>query len=82
MVKSWQKMNKTKAILLHLEKYGWIDTWKANELYKATRLSSIIHNLWHNYELNIITEDIPFTDCYGTSSSYAKYILIKEEGNE
>ena len=81
MVKSWKKMNKTKAVLIHLEQYGYIDTWKSNELYKASRLSSIIHNLRHRYNLNIITEDIPFTDIYGTNSSYAKYILVKEDEN-
>lgn len=74
----WKKMNKTKAVLEHLQQFGTIDTWKANELYNATRLSSIIHNLRHNYNMNIISEEIPFTDIYGTNSSYAKYILVKE----
>ena len=75
----WAKMNKTKAVLLHLKRYGYIDTWKANDLYRATRLSAIIYNLRYNYGLNIKTEEIPFKDIYGTKSSYAKYILVKEE---
>jgi hypothetical protein len=80
-MKSWKKMNKTKAVLLHLEKYGYIDTWKANKLYNATRLSAIIYNLRYKYNLNIITQEIPFKDIYGTNSSYAKYILVKGDDN-
>ena len=75
----WKKMNKTKAVLEHLQKYGYIDTWTAIKLYNATRLSAIIFNLRNNYNLNIITEEIPFEDTYGTTSSYAKYILIRED---
>lgn len=78
----WKKMNKTKAIKMHLEKYGYIDTWKAIELYNATRLSAIIHNLRKNYGLNIISERIEFVDIYGTSSHYVKYILIKDKEEE
>ena len=78
----WEKMNKTKAILMHLEKYGHIDTWIANKEYNATRLSAIIYNLRNSYGLNIITKEIPFKDKYGTNSSYADYILIKEENQE
>ena len=78
-MRKWAKQNKTKAVLEHLQKYGYIDTWKANKLYKATRLSAIIYNLRYKYNLNIITEEIPFTDIYGTNSSYAKYILIRED---
>ena len=75
----WNKMNKTKAVLLHLQQFGTIDTWKANELYNATRLSAIIYNLRHNYNMNIISEETPFKDRYGTRSDYAKYILVKED---
>lgn len=78
----WSKMNKTKAVLLHLEKYGYIDTWTAIKLYNVTRLSAIIYNLRNSYDLNIITEEIPFKDSYDTSSSYAKYILVKEGDDE
>jgi|9_EtaG_2_1085328.scaffolds.fasta_scaffold123607_2 hypothetical protein len=40
-----KKLNKSKAILVHLLRYGTIDTWQAITKYKATRLSSIIYNL-------------------------------------
>jgi len=40
-----KKLNKSKAILKHLIKYGQINTWQAITKYKATRLSSIIYNL-------------------------------------
>lgn len=78
-MKTWNKMNKTKAVLLHLQQYGSIDTWTAIELYNATRLSSIIHNLRYKYNLNIVSEKIDFTDTYGTNSYYVKYILVKDD---
>ena len=78
----WQKMNKTKAIKLHLEKYGRITTWEAIKEYGATRLSSIIYNLRHNYNMNIISKDIYFTDRYGTESNYVMYVLEQEQENE
>ena len=80
-MKTWNKMNKTKAVKEHLEKYGYIDSWTAIEKYRATRLSAIIYNLRYNYNMNIITQEIPFKDIYGTNSDYAKYILVKESEN-
>jgi len=77
-MKSWKKMNKTKAILLHLQEFGYITSWIAIKEYGATRLSAIIYNLRNNYNLNIITEDIEFTDRYGNKASYGKYILVKD----
>ena len=77
-MKAWNKDNKTKKVLLHLQEHGYITSWDAIQLYGATRLSAIIYNLRHNYNLNIITEEIPFKDRYGNSSDYAKYILVKE----
>lgn len=81
-MRTWKKMNKTKAVKEHLEKYGYIDTWTAIKLYNAPRLSAIIYNLKYKYNMNIITQDIPFKDIYGTNSDYAKYILVKEQENE
>lgn len=79
-MRTWKKMNKTKAIKLHLEKYGRITTWEAIKEYGATRLSAIIYNLRHNYDMNIISKDIYFTDRYGTESNYVMYVL--EEGEK
>ncbi len=82
-MKSWKKMNKTMAIKQHLEQYGSITSWEAIKEYGATRLSAIIYNLRYKYNMNIINEDIEFTDRYDNKSSYAKYILVKEsEDNE
>tara|TARA_R110001592_G_scaffold107799_1_gene301600 strand:+ start:1620 stop:1826 length:207 start_codon:yes stop_codon:yes gene_type:complete len=39
------KINKSEEVLKYLKKYGFIDSWKAIKLFKATRLSSIIYNL-------------------------------------
>lgn len=77
-----EKMNKTKAIHYHLEKYGSITSWEAIKEYGATRLSSIIFNLRHKYNLNIINKDVEFIDRFGNKSSFAKYVLIKDESTE
>lgn len=70
-------MNKTNAVLNHLIENGSITSWEAIKEYGATRLSAIIYNLRYKYNLNIITENIEFTDRYGSKATYAKYILIK-----
>lgn len=77
-----EKMNKTKAVLLHLQEYGKINAWEAIKEYGATRLSAIIFNLRHNYDLNIINDRIVFVDRYGRKSHYDNYILIKDESFE
>ena len=74
-----EKMTKTKAVMLHLEENGSITSWEAIKEYGATRLSAIIYNLRHKYGMNIISEPFEFVDRFGSKSSYAKYILIKEE---
>ena len=71
-------MDKTKAVLMHLEEFGSITSWEAIKEYGATRLSAIIYNLRHRYSLNIISEAVEFTDRYGHKSSFAKYVLKKE----
>lgn len=78
-MKSWKRMNKTKAILLHLQEFGEITSWEAIKEYGATRLSAIIYNLRHTYNLNIKSEIVDFKDRYGTQSNFAKYILIRED---
>lgn len=71
-------MNKTKAILNHLLEYGNITSWEAIQQYGATRLSAIIFNLRHKYNLNIVNETINFIDRYGNKANYVKYVLINE----
>ena len=72
-------MNKTKAVLLHLEEKGHINSWEAIKEYGATRLSAIIYNLRHHYGLDIVNETVEFVDRYGTKSHYDNYILIKDK---
>ena len=71
-----KKTSKTEKVLNHLEKYKTITSLEAIELYGSTRLSAIIFNL-RKRGYNIITEDLPFTDRFGTKSHYGKYILVK-----
>lgn len=71
-----KKTSKTEKVLNHLEKYKTITSLEAIELYSATRLSAIIFNL-RKRGYNIITEDLPFVDRFGTKSHYGKYILIE-----
>lgn len=71
-------MNKTKAIQLHLIEKGNITSWEAIKEYGATRLSAIIYNLRHKYGMNIINEEIEFTDRFGSKAHYVKYILVED----
>ena len=73
---SEKKTNKTEKVLEHLHTYGCITSLEAIELYGATRLSAIIFNL-RKRGYNIITEDLPFIDRFGTKSHYGKYILVE-----
>ena len=76
------KMNKTKAVMMHLLENGKINSWEAIKEYGATRLSAIIYNLRHKYEMNIINEREYFTDRYGSKAFYDNYILLKKESEE
>ena len=42
----WKRMNKTMAVLLHLEEYGSISSLEAFRLFNATRLSA--HRVGHD----------------------------------
>ena len=70
-------MTQTEAILRHLENQGSITSWEAIRDYGATRLSAIIYNLRHRYNLDIENEWIEFTDRYGSKARYVKYNLNK-----
>lgn len=72
-------MNKTESVKIHLENHGAITSWEAIKEYGATRLSSIIYNLRHQYGLNIENEWVEFTDRFGSKSKYVKYTLNREE---
>lgn len=69
-----KKTNKTEKVLEHLQNNGCITSLEAIELYGATRLSAIIFNL-RKKGYKIDTVDLPFTDRFGTKSTYGKYVL-------
>lgn len=71
-----KKTNKTEKVLEHLQKYGYITSLEAIELYGATRLSDIIFRL-RNRGINILTIDMPFVDRFGDKSIYGKYVLVE-----
>lgn len=73
---SEKKMNKTEKVLEHLRKHGTITSLEAIELYGATRLSDIIYRLRKKGH-NIKTEDLPFTDRFGSKSTYGEYTLYE-----
>ena len=75
------KMNKTKAVMLHLQEHGKINSWEAIKEYGATRLSAIIYNLRHHYKMNIVNDRVWFRDRYGTKAFYDNYILIDKDLN-
>ncbi len=72
-------MNKTKAIMLHLQEKGSITSWEAIKEYGATRLSAIIYNLRYKYGMEIETEQVDFTDRFGSKASYGKYVLKNKD---
>lgn len=71
-------MSKTQKVLEHLKLHKKITSWEAIQLYRATRLSSIIYNLRNRYNMNIRTIERAFKDENGHSSYYAEYILGEE----
>lgn len=71
-----EKKNKTQAVLAHLKEHGTITSLEAIEEYGATRLSAIIFNL-RKRGYNIETVNLPFTDRFGTTSTFGKYILVE-----
>jgi hypothetical protein len=74
-----ERMNKTKAVLNHLEQYGKISSMEAFKLFGATRLSAIIYNLRHEYGLNIVNETVKIKDRYNNTCLFDYYILVKED---
>lgn len=73
-------MNKTKAIQLHLIEHGSITSLEAIKEYGATRLSAIIYNLRHHYNMEIKNETVYFLDRFNNKSHYDIYIY--EGGDE
>ena len=74
--------SKTRDVYNHLKTYGRINALEAINNYGATRLSAIIFNLRHRYNLNIVNESKPFKDRHGRKSSYDDYVLIEDNNTE
>lgn len=72
------KTTKKQQVLNHLITHGKIDSWKAIELYGATRLSAIIYNL-RNQGFRIDTINKCVLDRNSNVCNYAEYILINDE---
>lgn len=66
--------NKSQLVRDHLLSKGSITSWEAIENYRATRLSAIIFNLKHRYNIKTIMMD-------GENCRYAKYVYkgVKED---
>ncbi len=73
-------MNKMKATLRHLQRYGSITPKKAIEIHSNYRLSDTIFKL-RNLGHSIETEMQSFTDKHGLRTGYAKYKL-ENDGNK
>lgn len=69
-------MNKTQAVLNHLENRVGITSMEAIEKYGATRLSAIIFNL-RNRGYNITSVDYVIKDRYDHPCRFTEYRLIK-----
>lgn len=69
-------MTKTEKVLNHLKTKGSITSWEAIKEYGATRLSAIIFCL-RKKGYPIQSEPVLFTDRYGDSSKFTKYVLVQ-----
>lgn len=61
--------SKSQMVLAHLQTHGSITTWEAIQLYKATRLSSIIFNL------RVRGYNIESVDQKSDGCSFVEYVL-------
>lgn len=68
---------KTKKVLEYLQENGSITQLQAWELFRASRLSSIIFNL-KKYGYSIISKSENFTDINGEKSYYVRYVYEGE----
>lgn len=70
-----QKTTAVEQVLKHLQKYGKIDQSQALDEFGTWRLSSIIHQLRHNYGLPITSEIKYVVTRYGALTRVAIYHL-------
>lgn len=72
---------KTKKVLEYLQTNGSITQLQAWELFRASRLSSIVFNL-KKYGYRIISKPEKYTNVEGETSYFVKYIYEGEILNE
>jgi len=72
---SLENQNKHELVLQHLQKKGSITSWEAINLYRATRLSSIIYRL-RDRGLNITTTMVEKTNFKGHISKFGIFTLL------
>lgn len=68
------KLTQEQMVEQHLKDYGSITTWEAFTDYGITRLSAKIYNL-RKSGLNIKSDFITTKNRYGSSVTFAKYVL-------
>jgi hypothetical protein len=76
MATTKKPVTKTDLVRKHLLKKKSITSWKAIELYKATRLSAIIFNLKEEFRLlgnPIMRETVSSKDENGNTVNFVKY---------
>jgi hypothetical protein len=70
-----KRVTKTDQVKKHLTTKKHITSWEAIQLYKATRLSSIIFGL-RNDGWDIVTKDVTQKDINGNDCTFAKYVYM------
>lgn len=68
---------KTKKVLEYLQTNGSITSIQAYDIFKATRLSSIIFNL-RKYGYSIVSVPESYTNQDGETSHYVRYVYEGE----
>lgn len=74
-----KRLTQKDRVLRHLEDFGSITSWMAFMDYGITRLSAIIFDLKHKYDVPIdCSERVSRKNRYGEKVSFTNYKLIKE----
>ena len=77
-----KKITQKDRVLQHLRDYGSITTWESFQDYGITRLSAVIFDLIHKFDVPIdCSERVSKKNRYGEKVSCTKYKLI-EVNNE
>ena len=73
-----KKVTQKDRVLQHLRDYGSITTWESFQDYGITRLSAVIFDLIHKFDIPIdCSERVSKKNRYGEKVSCTKYKLIR-----